>query len=54
MFILNLYQNITQRLEQQHTIWQEQREGFADDNEPHYAELKRQLGNQTPVDPALL
>jgi len=53
MFILNLRQKIAQRLEKQHSIRQERREGFSDDNDAVYAELKRQLGNQTPGDPAL-
>ena len=53
MFIVNLCQKIAQRLEKQHSIWQERREGFSDDNDAVYAELKHQLGNQTPRDPAL-
>jgi len=53
MFILNLRQKIVQRLEKQHSIRQERREGFSDNNDAVYAELKRQLGNQTPGDPAL-
>jgi len=53
MFILNLRQKIAQRLEKQHSIRQERREGFSDDNDAVYAELKHQLGNQTPGDPAL-
>jgi len=53
MFILNLRQKIRQRLEKQHSIQQERREGFSDDNDAVYAELKHQLGNQTPGDPAL-
>ena len=53
MFILNLRQKIAQRLEKQHNIWQERREGFADDNDAVYAELQCQLGNQTPGEPAL-
>ena len=53
MFILNLRQKIAQRLEKQHSIRQERREGFSNDNDAVYAELKRQLGNQTPGDPAL-
>jgi len=54
MFILNLRLKIAQRLEKQHTIQQERREGFSDDNYTVYAELKSQLGNQTTGDPALL
>jgi len=53
MFILNLCQKIAQRLEKQHSIQQERREGFSDDNDAVYAELKHQLGNQTLGDPAL-
>jgi len=53
IFILNLRQKVAQRLEKQHSIRQERREGFSDDNDAVYAELKRQLGNQTPGDPAL-
>jgi len=53
MFILNLRQKIAQRLEKQHSIRQERREGFSDNNDAVYAELKGQLGNQTPGDPAL-
>jgi len=44
---------IAQRLEKQQFIRQERREGFSDDNDTVYAELKRQLGNQTRGDPAL-
>jgi len=53
MFILNLRQKIAQRLEKQHSILQQRRVGFSDDNDAVYAELKRQLGNQTPGYPAL-
>jgi len=53
MFILNLRPKIAQRLEKQHSIRQERSDGFSDDNDAVYAELKRQLGNQTPGDPAL-
>jgi len=54
MIILNLRQKIAQRLlEKEHSIRQERREGFSDDNDAVYAELKHQLGNQTPGDPAL-
>jgi len=53
MFILNLRQKIAQRLGKQHSIRQEQTEGFSDDKDVVYAELKCQLGNQTPGDPAL-
>jgi len=53
MFILNLRQKIAQRLEKPHSIRQGQRQGFTDDNEAVYAELKDQLGNQTLGEPAL-
>ena len=53
MFILNLRPKIAQRREKQHSIRQERREGFSDDNDAIYAELKHQLGNQTLGDPAL-
>jgi len=53
MFILNLRQKIAVRLEKQHSIRQERREGFSEENDAVYAELKCQLGNQTPGDPAL-
>jgi len=44
---------IVQRLEKQHSIRQERREGFSDDNDAVYAELKHRLGNQTLGDSAL-
>ena len=47
LFILNLRQTITQRLEKQHSVRQERREGFTDDNDAIYAELQRQLARQT-------
>ena len=47
LFILNLCQTITQRLEKQHSVWQERREGFTDDNDAVYAELQRQLARPT-------
>jgi len=53
MFILHLRKQLAQRLEKQHSIRQERREGFSDDNDAVYAELKRQLGNQTPGGPPL-
>jgi len=53
MFILNLCQKIAQRLAKQHSIRHEWREGFLGDNDAIYAELKYQLGHQTPGDPAL-
>jgi len=53
MFILNLRQKIPQRLEKQHSILQEARDGFLNHNDAVYAELQHQLGNQTPGDPAL-
>jgi len=54
MFILNLREKIAQRLDKQYSIRQEWREWFAGDNDTVYAELKPQLGNKTPGDPALL
>jgi len=45
---------IAQRLEKQHCIGQARREGLSDDNPAVYVEQKRQLGNHTPGDPALL
>ena len=51
--MFNLRQKIAQRLEKQHSIRQERREGFSDDKDAVFAELKPQLGNQTPGDPAL-
>jgi len=45
MFILNLHKKITQLLDKQYSIQQEQREGFVEDNEAVYTELKHQLGN---------
>jgi len=54
MFILNLHKKITQLLDKQHSIQQEQREGFVDDNEAVYTELKHQLGNRSLGYPALL
>jgi len=53
MFILNLHQKIAQRFEKQHRLRQERGVGFADVNDAVYAELKCQLGNQTPGDPPL-
>ena len=47
LLILNLHQTITQRLEKQHTVRQERREGFTDDNNAVYAELQRQLARLT-------
>ena len=47
LFILNLRQTITQRLEKQHSVRQERCEGFTDDNDAIYAELQRQLARQT-------
>ena len=43
LFILNLRQTITLRLEKQHSVRLERREGFMDDNDAVYAELQRQL-----------
>ena len=47
LFILNLRQTITQRLEQQHSLRQERCEGFTDDHDAVYAELGRQLARPT-------
>ena len=47
LFILNLRQTITQRLERQHSVRQERREGFTDDKDAVYAELQRQLARPT-------
>ena len=47
LFILNLPQTITQRLEKQHSVRQERREGFTDDNDAVYAELESQLARPT-------
>ena len=47
LFILNLRQTITQRLEKQHSVRQERREGFTDDNDAVYAELQRQQARPT-------
>ena len=47
LFILNLLQTITQRLVKQHSVQQERREGFTDDNDAVYAELQRQLARPT-------
>ena len=47
LFILNIGQTITQRLEKQHSVRQERREGFTDDNDAVYAELQRQLARPT-------
>ena len=43
LFILNIRQTITQRLEKQHSVRQERCEGFTDDNNAVYVELQRQL-----------
>ena len=47
LFILNLRQKMTQRLEKQHSVRQERREGFTEDNDTVYAELQRQLARPT-------
>ena len=47
LLILNLRQTITQRLEKRHSVQQERREGFTDDNDAVYAELQRQLARPT-------
>ena len=46
-FILNLRQTITQRLKKQHSVRQEIREGFTDDNDAVCAELQCQLAMST-------
>ena len=52
-FVLNLHQTISRRLENQHSIWQERREGFIDDNDAVYAELQRQLAGESHGQPAM-
>ena len=47
LFVLNLRQTITQRLEKQHSVRQERREGFTNDNDAVYAELQSQLARPT-------
>ena len=47
LFILNLRQTITQKLEKQHSVRQERRESFTDDNDAVYAELQPQLARPT-------
>ena len=47
LFILNLRQTITQRLEKQQSVQQERREGFTDANDAVYTELQRQLARPT-------
>ena len=47
LFILNLRQTMTPRLEKQHSVRQERREGFTDDNDGVYAELQRHLAMST-------
>ena len=47
LFILNLRQTVTQRLEKHHSVRLERREGFTDDNNAVYAELQRQLAMST-------
>ena len=47
LFILNLRQTITKRLEKQHSVRQERGEGLTDDNDDIYAELERQLARPT-------
>ena len=44
---MNLRQTITERLEKQHSVRQERREGCTDDNDAVYAELQRQLARPT-------
>ena len=47
LFILNLRQTITQRLEIQHSVRQGRSEGFTDDNDTVYAELHPQQARPT-------
>ena len=47
LFILNIRQTITQRLQEQHSVRQERREGFTDDNDAVYAEVQRRLARPT-------
>ena len=47
LFILNLRQTITQRLEKQHSVRQEIREGFTDNKDAVYAELQPHLARPT-------
>ncbi|PUU79715.1 hypothetical protein B9Z19DRAFT_1124812 [Tuber borchii] len=42
-FVLNLHWTMTRRLENQHSIRPERREGFTEDNDAVYAELQHQL-----------
>ena len=44
---MNIRQTIARRLEKQHSVRQERREGFTDDNEAVYAELQRLLRSQS-------
>ena len=50
---MNLRQTISQRLENQHSIRQERREGFIDDNDAIYAKLQGQLAGETHGQPAM-
>ncbi|PUU72528.1 hypothetical protein B9Z19DRAFT_1137365 [Tuber borchii] len=52
VFVLNLYRTITRSLETQHSIWQERREGFMDDNDAIYPELQYQLDSDSHGEPA--
>ena len=42
LLILNLYEQITQRLEKPHIVRQERRKDYTDDTDTFYAELQRQ------------
>ena len=44
---MNIGQTITQRIEKQHSVRQERRGSFTDDNDAVYAELQRQLARPT-------
>ena len=50
---MNLRQTISRQLENQHSIRQERRGGFIDDNDAIYAELQRQLAGVSHGQPAM-
>ena len=52
LFILNLRQTISHRLENQHSVQKERRQGFTDDNDAVYVELQRQLSRPTQGQPS--
>ena len=49
LFILNFHQTITQRIEKQHSIQQERRESFTDDNDAVYTSKNYYLYPERPV-----